>query len=99
MTDGRHPHALFDPDDIPDEFDWDFVNQWYHAVFAILSMGPAYLLLFIVSPIMFPLIILGLCYWTGWGTYRIVRRLGLATLHMLGAVLHALRDLMRLAQR
>jgi hypothetical protein len=79
MADGHHHHALFDPDDL-DDFDFDFVNQWWHAVLAILGMGPAYLLLFVMSPIILGLITLGLGYWTGRGTYLIVRRLGLTLL-------------------
>jgi hypothetical protein len=98
MTDDHHHHALFDPDDL-DDFDFDFVNQWWHAVIAILSMGPAYLLFFVMSPLILGLFAVGLGYWTGWGTYRAARRLGLVTLQALRLVLEALRGLIRLVQR
>jgi pyrroline-5-carboxylate reductase len=46
IADGRHPDALFDPEDL----DFIYVERWWHFVLAILSMGPAYLLLFVLSP-------------------------------------------------
>jgi hypothetical protein len=98
MTDGRHPHALFDPDDL-DDFDWDFTNQWYHAVLALLSMGPAYLLCFIMSPLLLGLTILGILYWTGRGTYWVLRRIKGAFLIALGIILRTLRASVHLVQR
>jgi hypothetical protein len=98
MAHDHHPYPLFDPDDL-DDFDFMFVNQWWHAVLAILSMGPAYLLLFAIGPIILGLGIIGLGYWTGRETYRILRWLSLAMLQALGIILHALRDVLRLVQR
>jgi hypothetical protein len=94
-----HPHEpIFDPDNL-DDFDWDFVNTWWHALLAVLSMIPAYFIFFAASPIMFPLIGLGLGYLAGRWTFRHLRRQGLWIVQLVvGVLLGALRALMRLAR-
>jgi hypothetical protein len=76
-----------------------YVERWWHFVLAILSMGPAYLLLFFMSPLILGLFAVGFGYWTGWGTYRAVRWLWRVMLQALRIALQALRGLIRRVQR
>jgi hypothetical protein len=75
MTDERQPLALFDVDDLD-----NYEERFVYFVVAVLIMGPAYVLLFFLMPLIMGLVILHIMIWVvGWANgirRRVVRRLG-----------------------
>ena len=88
MGDGHDDLALFDTDDLP--LDFGYEDQLWHVIVAIAMMGPAYILLFILSPLIVGLCVAYVTIWVVRLTHEILRRLWLRLWRMVREILRIL---------